>query len=71
MCVAGLYLSNAALEACLTESNGNIQQLKAQCKALQSELSTMEAGHAADMEAMTQQLADSAGSLATKEAVVR
>lgn len=31
----------------------------------------MEAAHAADMDAMTKQLADSAGALAAKEAVVR
>lgn len=66
-----MYLSNAALEACLAESNSNIEQLQAQCRALQARLASMEAAHAADMDAMTNQLADSAGALAAKEVAVR
>lgn len=68
---AGLDLSTAALEACLAESNTSLQQLQGHCDSLQARLNLMEAGHAADMEAMTEQLAEAAGSAAAKEAVTR
>ena len=68
---AGQDLSVAALEACLAVSNSNVQQAQGQCKGLQAQLATLEAAHASDMEAVTQQLADAAGSLAAKEAVIR
>ena len=68
---AGLELSTAALEACLAESNSSVQQLQAHCDSLQAQLNLMEAAHAADMEAMTEQLAEAAGSGAAKEAVTR
>lgn len=68
---AGLELSTAALEACLAESNSSLQQLQGHCDSLQARLNLVEAAHAADMEAMTQQLAEAAGSAASKEAVTR
>lgn len=68
---AGSELSAAALEACLAESNGSVQQLQAHCDSLQAQLNLMEAAHAADMEAMTRQLAEAAGSVAAKEVVTR
>lgn len=68
---AGGDFSSAALEACLAESNSSVQQLQGQCKGLQAQLNTLEGAHAADMEAMTQQLAEAAGSLAAKEGVIR
>lgn len=68
---AGLELSTAALEANLAESNSSVQQLQAHCNSLQAQLNLMEAAHAADMEAMTEQLAEAAGSVAAKEAVIR
>lgn len=70
-CPAGLELSTAALEACLAESNSSVQQVQAHCDSLQAQLNLMEAGHAADMEAMTQQLAEAAGAVAGKEAAIR
>lgn len=69
--IAGLDLSTAALEACLAESNSSVQQLQGQCRALQAQLNTLEGGHAADTEAMTQQLTEAAGSVAAREAVIR
>ena len=51
--------------------NGKVEQLQAQRKALQAQIATMILAHAADMDAMTQQLAESAGNLAAKEASVR
>ena len=59
------------MEACLEEMNGKVEQLQAQRKALQAQIANMVLAHAADMDAMTQQLAESAGNLAAKEASVR
>jgi len=66
-----LSFSQAALEACLEEMNGKVEQLQAHRKALQAQIATMVVAHAADMDAMTQQLAVSAGNLAAKQASVR
>lgn len=71
MSCAGLSFSQAALEACLEEMNGKVEQLQAQRKALQAQIANMVLAHAADMDAMAQQLAESAGNLAAKEASVR
>ncbi len=68
---AGLFFSQAALESCLEEMSGKVEQVQAQRKALQAQIATMVLAHAADMDAMTQQLAESAGTLAAKEASVR
>ena len=62
---------NSAVEACVADSNSTVQHLQSRCKDLQAQLVTMEAAHAADMDAMTEQLADSASALAAKGAVVR
>ncbi|DBB10139.1 TPA: hypothetical protein ACH3X3_001723 [Trebouxia sp. C0006] len=67
----GLFFSQAALESCLEEMSGKVEQVQAQRKALQAQIATMVLAHAADMDAMTQQLAESAGTLAAKEASVR
>ncbi|KAL0031101.1 hypothetical protein WJX77_003837 [Trebouxia sp. C0004] len=67
----GSSFSQAALEACLEEMNGKVEQLQAQRKALQAQIANMVLAHAADMDAMTQQLAESAGKLAAKEGSVR
>ena len=68
---AGVDFSNAALEAGLAESNSSVQQLQGQCTGLQAQLNTLEGAHAADVEAMTLQLAEAAGALAAKEGVIR